>query len=155
METTSGRTWDHEEAWVECVNFVCHLRIVPFESANDISAPQYTRRRRWQRRAVCTEEVTYIPGQAETASSASDAVKLENRGSSSSDVMSKNKTTSIGYTLELPSGAASPATVPATVMTGTAKSEQPEAGLRRDSHSSERDHVLRQRLKNVMANVGS
>ncbi|KAG7529187.1 hypothetical protein FFLO_05774 [Filobasidium floriforme] len=113
---------------------------------------RYTRRRRWQRRAVCTEEVTYIPGQAETASSASDAVK---QGSPSSDVLSKNKTTSIGYTLELPSGAASPATVPATVMTGTAKSEQPEAGLRRDSHSSERDHVLRQRLKNVMANVGS
>jgi hypothetical protein len=97
----------------------------------------------------------YIPGQPGPTTTASDAAKLEDRGSSSSDVTSKNKVISVGYTLELPSGAASPATVPATVMTGTAKSDHPEIGLRRDSHSSERDHVLRQRLKNAMANVGS
>ena len=118
-------------------------------------ASQYTRRRRWQRRAICEEEVLYIPGHSEPPLIEQDSQGSEGHTSSSIDIAGKGKGVLPGYTLELPSGAASPTTVPATVMTGTAVIEELDIHPRRDSRSSERDHVLRQRLKNAMANVGS
>lgn len=98
-----------------------------------------------------------MPGHIDSPEVGKVDVKADDRSASSSsfDPASKNRSALPGYTLELPLGAASPATVPATVMTGTASIEPSKPLQRRESHSNERDHVLRQRLKTAMANVGS
>jgi hypothetical protein len=123
---------------------------------------------------VCTETVEYISGNMQSSTSAQaesqhekkdglvlQTVMAEGRSpgynplSESKDSEVTGYSVSLGSTLPLPPTAPA-VTVPTTVLTGTAsKDGHRSSSVRRDSSLEERDQALRQRLKHVMANVGS
>lgn len=138
---------------------------------------KYTRRRRWQRRAVCTETVEFISGVGEQPTeSVGDVDDLPSSTSTADEdvsgpTVSKNSSpapalasvvpvhglkTHSGVTGYAMDASAAPSLAEAQTTALAATPERTGGGKARTESATfgERDNALRQRLKNAMGSVG-
>ncbi|WOO85932.1 Peroxisomal membrane protein PEX30 [Vanrija pseudolonga] len=109
---------------------------------------KFTRRRRWQRRAVCTETVTRIPELAparrHTDPLPAPDTNISPPGSGAATPVGRG-----------PSLKSAPAPAPVAPVTADASAELADGASSGASSALSRDDALRQRLKKAMGNVGA
>lgn len=133
---------------------------------------QYTRRRRWQRRAVCIETVEYLPGTPVSNEKATPEARPIMKGKQRADSHSSHQSSIPPILEEVISAppaaqvegftvtASTPTKVKPVSSSGSSPAAPLEgvAGKARTSSTasiSDRDQVLRQRLRNAMGSVGA
>lgn len=136
---TSGRVWVQREGWARWVQPPC-IRLL-----------QFTRRRRWHRRAVLTEVVIRLPSEPPTNKGSSEL-------SPTLQTPLKSKVSIAPQTI-LAESRPSPIVEESDPMAFTKERRRSSSSSKGPSiaippGSPARDDVLRQRLKKVMGNVG-